>query len=123
MSGVNKLFLLGRLTKDPEMVDLPNGSKMTKFTVVTNDRYKDKDGNQQEEAEFTNLVAWSNQAKVIGENKKKGDEIFIVAKKKTSRWEDKETKEPRSKIEFHVTEFEFCGRAVVNKDEDLPFNA
>lgn len=126
MSGVNKLMLLGRLAADPELRTLPNGAKICEFTVVTNDRYTDKSGQPQEETEYTNLTAWANQAEVIGNNKKKGEEIWVVAKKKTSKWETPEG-EKRSKIEFHVKEFEFIGNRGKTsesiEEDELPFGA
>jgi len=123
MSNVNKMIILGRLTKDPELKSLTNGSKVCEFTVVTNERYNDKNGNKQEVAEFHNLIAWNKQAEVIAEHKRKGDEIFIMAKKKTAKWQDKDTGDNRSKVEFHVTEFEFVGtrNTQSQQDDSLPF--
>jgi len=124
MSSVNKMILLGRLTKDPILKTTTGGKKVCEFTVVTNERYSDKAGNKQEDSEFHNLIAWDRQAEVIAENKHKGDEIFVIAKKRTSSWEDKETHEKRQKIEFHVTEFEFVGPINNNnqpRKDTLPF--
>ena len=118
-TSVNKLMVLGRLTKDPEMKTLGNGTKLCEFTVATNERYKDKDGNQKEEAEFHNFIAWNKQAEIINQHKKKGEMLFVIGKKKTSRWETPEG-DKRSKIEFHVSEFEFVSTGA-SKSSDLPF--
>ena len=109
MGNLNKFMVLGRLTKDPELRSINDNTHICEFTIATNDRYKDKNGNLVEETEFHNFLAWNKQAEIINQYKKKGDEILVTAKKKTSKWKDKETGEPRSRIEFHVIEFEFVG--------------
>jgi single-strand DNA-binding protein len=127
MSGINKMMVLGRIVKDPELKSIPNGTQVCEFTVVTNERYTDKAGNKQEETEFTNFTAWGKQAEIIANNKKKGDEIFIIAKKKTKTWDKDGQKQ--YKTEFIVSEFEFIGGNKNNSnapsnnsnDDDLPF--
>jgi single-strand DNA-binding protein len=117
MSGVNVLTLLGRIAKEPELIDtVQSGSKLCKFTVVTNERFTDKAGQQQETTEYHHLLAWGSQAEVIANNKHTGDEIYLNAKKKTNKWETPEG-EKRSRIEFHVTNFEFIG-SKRKKDSD-----
>lgn len=127
MANVNKMMILGRLVKDPELRTIPSGKKVCEFTVVTSDRYTDANGQKKEESEFHNLTAWDKQAEVIAQNKKKGDEIFIIAKKKTRSWDADGKKQ--YKIEFYVQEFEFIGSnktsnsSVSAQDNDeLPFD-
>jgi len=109
MSSVNKFMVLGRLVKDPELRRTTGGKAVCEFTIVTNDRYVDKSGNTQEDPEYHDMVAWDKQAETIAQHKRKGDELFVVAKKRTSKWEDKTTGQKKQKVEFHVSEFEFVG--------------
>jgi single-strand DNA-binding protein len=125
MSSVNKMMILGNLTRDPELKTLPNGTKCCEFTIATSDRYT-KDNQTMEDTEFHNMVAWNKQAEVIAQNKKKGDMMFVTAKKKTASWDDKTTGKKQYKVEFHVQEFEFIGspkhtQPVQSSDNDLPF--
>ena len=125
MGGVNKFIVVGRLAKDPELVKLPNGTSKCEFTLVTSEKFT-KNGNSEEQSEFHNLTAWGKQADVIAQYKKKGEQLYVSAKKRTTSW-DKDGKK-QYKIEFHVVEFEFIGSAQnaqadnsAPEDDDLPF--
>ena len=126
MSSVNKFMVLGRLVKDPELRRTTGGKAVCEFTIVTNDRYVDKSGNTQEDPEYHDMVAWDKQAETIAQHKRKGDELFVVAKKRTSKWEDKATGQKKQKVEFHVSEFEFVGSRShpaqsSSAEDELPF--
>jgi len=125
MGGVNKFIVVGRLSKDPELVKLPNGTSKCEFTIVTSEKFT-KNGQAEEQSEFHNFTAWGKQADVIAQYKKKGEQMYVSAKKRTTSW-DKDGKK-QYKIEFHVVEFEFVGSAnntsadtSAPDDDELPF--
>jgi single-strand DNA-binding protein len=88
--GVNKVFLLGRLGKDPEMRATQGGMTVANFTLATSDRQKDAQGNWQDHTEWHNLVAFQRTAEIVRDYCKKGSQIFVEGKIQTRTWEDKE---------------------------------
>ena len=88
--GVNKVFLLGRLGKDPEMKATQGGMTIANFTLATSDRAKDAQGNWQDHTEWHNLVAFQRTAEIVRDYCKKGSQIFVEGKIQTRSWEDKE---------------------------------
>lgn len=91
MSGsVNKVIILGNLTKDPELRYSANGNAVANMSIATNRKWKDKQGEVQEEAEFHRLVAYDRIAEVAGEYLEKGRQVYIEGRLKTRKWEDKE---------------------------------
>ena len=69
--SVNKVILIGNLGKDPEIRSTPSGTPVAKFTLATNDRYKDKEGQWQDRTEWHNITAWARTAEIAGEYLKK----------------------------------------------------
>jgi len=90
MSGVNKVILVGRLGGDPEVKTLESGTKVAKFSLATTERYKDKEGNQQENTEWHNVVLWRGLADVTERYMKKGDQVYIEGRIKSRKWTDKD---------------------------------
>jgi single-strand DNA-binding protein len=91
MRGVNKAILVGNLGKDPEVQYLDNNVSVARFTLATNDSYKDKDGNRVDQTEWHNVVAWRGLAKIAEDYLKKGSRIYLEGKIRTRSWEDKQT--------------------------------
>lgn len=87
MFSLNRVELLGNLTKDPELRFAPNGKAVIKFTVATNHSYKDKEGEWQQIPQFTNVVFWGNSAKIIGQKVKKGNRIYVEGRLVTKTYE------------------------------------
>jgi single-strand DNA-binding protein len=98
--SVNKVILLGNLGKDPEVKYTPSGVPVAKFSLATNERYKDKSGEWQERTEWHNIVAWQRLAEIVGEYVKKGSKIYIEGRLQTSSWEDKQSGEKKYKTEI-----------------------
>ncbi len=98
--SVNKVILLGNLGKDPEVKYTPSGVPVAKFSLATNERYKDKGGEWQERTEWHNIVAWQRLAEIVGEYVKKGSKIYIEGRLQTSSWEDKQSGEKKYKTEI-----------------------
>ena len=100
--SVNKVILIGNLGKDPEVKVTPSGTPVAKFTLATNERYKDKNGQWQDRTEWHNLVAWQRTAEIIGEYVKKGSKIYVEGRLQTSSWDDKSTGEKMYGTEIFV---------------------
>ena len=89
--SVNKVILVGNLGKDPEVKFTPQGKPMAKFSLATNERYKDKDGQWQDRTEWHNIVLWERLAEIAGEYLKKGGKVYIEGRIRTDSWDDKQT--------------------------------
>jgi single-strand DNA-binding protein len=90
MSGVNKVILLGRLGKDPEVRVLEGDRKVAKFPLATSETYKDKTGQRVESTEWHNVEFWGPVVDVIDRYVKKGDMLYVEGKIRTRSYEDKE---------------------------------
>lgn len=95
---LNKAFVYGNLTRDPEMKALPSGQNVANFSVATNRVYKDKDGAKKEQVEFHNVVAFGRTADIIGQYMKKGRPIFVEGRIQTRSWEAEGKKNYRTEI-------------------------
>ncbi len=107
--SVNKVILIGNLGKDPEVKYTPNGTPVAKFSLATNERYKDKDGNWQDRTEWHNIVAWQRTAEIVGEYVKKGSKIYIEGRLRTDSWDDKNTGEKKYRTEIVVNDLVLLG--------------
>ncbi|HZX73774.1 MAG TPA: single-stranded DNA-binding protein [Cyclobacteriaceae bacterium] len=88
MSGVNKVILVGRLGKDPEVRNLENGATVANFTMATSESYKDKTtGDKKEVTEWHNIVVWRSLAEIAAKYLHKGDLVYIEGKLRTRSWE------------------------------------
>lgn len=95
---LNKVFLYGNLTRDPELKALPSGGQVVNFGLATNRTYKDKNGAKQETTEFHNVVAFGRTAEVIAQYMKKGRSLFIEGRLQTRSWESEGQKKYRTEI-------------------------
>ena len=86
----NKVQLIGNLGNDPEIITLESGKKLAKFSLATNEYYKDADGQKQTKTEWHNLIAWNKTAEIIEKYVSKGKEIAIEGKLTSRSWDDKE---------------------------------
>jgi single-strand DNA-binding protein len=86
----NKVQLIGRLGQDPEIINFADGNKMAKFSLATDDSYKDKDGNKVERAYWHNIVVKGGLVKVVENYVNKGKEIAVEGKLTNRSYEDKE---------------------------------
>jgi single-strand DNA-binding protein len=88
MSGVNKVILVGRLGKDPEVRNLDNGAVVANFTIATSESYKDKTtGEKKEITEWHNVVLWRGLAEIAQKYLHKGDMVYVEGKLRTRSWE------------------------------------
>ena len=104
---LNKVFLYGNLTRDPELKALPSGGQVVSFGLATNRSYKDKSGARQEATEFHNVVAFGRTAEVIAQYMKKGRPMFVEGRITTRSWEGKEDGKKQYRTEIVVENFQF----------------
>lgn len=106
---LNKAFLYGNLTRDPELRALPSGAQVASFGIATNRTFRNKEGQQQDQTEYHNIVAFGRQAEVIGQYLKKGRPVFIEGRIQTRSWEAEGKKNYRTEIV--VDNFQFGPQA------------
>ncbi len=88
--SLNKVLLLGNLGRDPEVRYTSSGRAVANFTVATSERWKDRDGNDQERTEWHRVVAWGRLGEVCGEYLSKGRQVFIEGRIQSREWEDQD---------------------------------
>jgi single-strand DNA-binding protein len=104
---LNKAFIFGNLTRDPEMKSLPNGNKVTSFSLATNRVYKDAQGAKQEQVEYHNVVVFGRQAETSAQYLKKGQGVMIEGRIQTRSWDDKTTGEKKYRTEIVADSVQF----------------
>lgn len=102
--SINKAFILGNVTRDPEMRYTPNGQAVTSFGVATNRRWKDASGAVQEETQFHDVVAWGKTAEAIAQILKKGTKVAVIGRLQTRSWEAPDGSK-RQRTEIVLDEF------------------
>ena len=91
MAGINKVILVGRLGRDPEVRYTPSGATVANFSIATSDEWKDKEtGQKQEKTEWHRIVAWRRLGEICGEYLRKGKQVYIEGKLQTRSWEDRD---------------------------------
>ena len=85
---LNKVMIIGNLGKDPEIRYTQSGSAVASFNVATTERFKDKNGQQQDQTEWHRIVAWGRLAEICGEYLHKGSKVYIEGKLQTRKWTD-----------------------------------
>ncbi len=108
MLGFNKVFVMGNLTRDPELKYTPNGQAVASFGMATNRRWTTPEGERREEAEFHNMVVWGRAAETINQYMKKGNPLFVEGRLKTNNWEGPDGVK-RQRTEIIIDQFQFLG--------------
>jgi single-strand DNA-binding protein len=90
MASVNKVILVGNVGRDPELRYTQGGQPVASFSIATNERFKDKDGNWKDRTEWHRIVAWGRLAEICGEYLRKGRQVYVEGRIQTRDWEDKE---------------------------------
>ncbi len=90
MASVNRVILVGNLGRDPELRYIPSGQAVANFTLATNDRWRDKEGNNQERTEWHRIVVWGKSAENCAQYLQKGRSVYIEGRLQTREWEDKD---------------------------------
>ena len=90
MAGVNKVILVGRLGRDPEVRYTSSGTAVANFSIATSEQWTNKDGEKQERTEWHKIVAWKRIGEICGEYLHKGSQIYIEGRLQTRDWEDRD---------------------------------
>ena len=106
---VNKVILVGNLGRDPEVRSTPSGQPVASFTLATNRRWKDKNGQRQEQTEWHNIVVWGKQAEIAGQYLTKGKQIYLEGRLQTRSWDDRQTGEKKYRTEIVCDNFQMLG--------------
>ena len=106
--SVNKVILLGRLTKDPEIKYTPGSKAVANFSIATNETYYDKSGQKKERTEYHNLVVWGKLGELCGQYLSKGKQAYFEGRLQTRSWDAKDGSK-RYTTEVNVREVQFIG--------------
>lgn len=93
MSGVNKVILIGRLGRDPELRHTKGGTAVANMSIATDDSFTDKEGNRQKTTEWHRIVMWDKTAENCVKYLNKGSQVYVEGKLQTRKWEDKDGQE------------------------------
>ena len=110
MAQLNKVFLMGNLTRDPELRRLPSGTAVTELGLALNRSFTGKDGEKREEVVFIDVTVWDRQAETCCQYLKKGKAVHVEGYLKMDSWDDKATGEKRSKIKVQADRVQFLDR-------------
>jgi single-strand DNA-binding protein len=97
---INKVILVGRLGKDPEIRSTPQGNTVAKFTLATDEKFTDRAGEKQERTEWHNIVAWGKLGEICGQYLRKGKLVYIEGSIRTDSWDDKESGQKKYRTEI-----------------------
>ncbi len=98
MANVNKVILIGNVTRDVESKALPSGSSLASLSLAVNRSYKTESGEKREEVTFVDVELWGRVAEIAAQYVKKGSPLYVEGRLKMDSWEDKETGQKRSKM-------------------------
>lgn len=118
MPSVNKVILIGNLTKDPSVKFLPNGDAVCNFSIACNETWKDKNGQKQEKVEFINIVMYRKLAEIAGEYLKKGRPVYLEGRLQTREWEKEGIK--RYTTEIIADSMQMLGGKDGNQESNAP---
>ena len=109
MASLNKVLLIGNLTRDPELRYIPSGSAVASFTVASNRVYKSQTGEKKEEVSFIKVVVWGRMAETCNEYLKKGSPVFVEGRLQSRSWDGPDGQK-RSATEVVALNVQFLGR-------------
>lgn len=109
MANFNKVYLIGNLTRDPELRVTPKGTAICQFGLAVNRQFKDESGALRDETTFVDIEAWGKQGETIAKYCTKGRPLFVEGRLKFDQWEDKTSGQKRSKLKVVLEGFQFLG--------------
>jgi single-strand DNA-binding protein len=109
MPSLNKVMLMGNLTRDPELRVTPKGTSICQFSLAINRQYKMESGEAREEVIYVDIEAWGKQGETIAKYCSKGRPLYVEGRLRLDQWEDKNTKEKRSRMKVVLEGFQFLG--------------
>ena len=118
-ASLNKVMLIGNLTRDPELRYIPSGQAVTTFTVAVNRTYNSQSGEKKEEVSFIRIVAWARLAEVCNEYLKKGSPVFVEGRLQSRNWEAQDGTK-RSTVEVIAQSVQFLSRGPRQEETGEP---
>ncbi|MBI4227793.1 MAG: single-stranded DNA-binding protein [Candidatus Omnitrophica bacterium] len=118
MANLNKVILIGNITRDPELRYIPSGTAVATFTVATNRAYTLASGEKREESCFVRVVTWGRQAELCGQYLSKGSPVCVEGRLQSRSWETPDGQK-RSTIEVVAQNVQFLGKAAPKASEEL----
>jgi single-strand DNA-binding protein len=109
MANFNKVYLIGNLTRDPELRVTPKGTAICQFGLAVNRQFKEESGAMRDETTFVDIEAWGKQGETIAKYCTKGRPLFVEGRLKFDQWEDKTSGQKRSKLKVVLEGFQFLG--------------
>src|SRR3954471_5832224 len=109
MPSLNKVMLMGNLTRDPELRVTPKGTPICQFSLAINRQFKMESGESREEVTYVDIEAWGKQGETIAKYCTKGRPLYVEGRLRLDQWEDKNTKEKRSRMKIVLEGFQFLG--------------
>jgi len=107
MAYLNKVFLIGNLTRDPELRVTPKGTPICQFGIAVNRQFKDESGATRDETTFVDIEAWGKQGELVAKYLTKGSPAMVEGRLKLDQWEDKATNQKRSKLKVVLDNVQF----------------
>ncbi len=115
MADLNKVFLIGNLTRDPELRYIPSGTAVANFSLAINRSYTSQSGEKKEEVCFVRVIVWGRQAETCGQYLNKGSLVFVEGRLSYRSWESEGQK--RSTLEVRAERVQFMGKPVAKSGE------
>lgn len=109
MAYLNKVFLIGNLTRDPELRTTPKGTAVCQFGIAVSRQFKDESGATREEATFVDVEAWGKQGELVAKYLSKGSPAMVEGRLRFDQWEDKQSGQKRSKLKVVLENVQFLG--------------
>ncbi len=109
MASLNKVFLIGNLTRDPELRVTPKGTAICQFGIAVNRQFKDDSGATRDETTFVDIEAWGKQGELVSKYLGKGSQCMVEGRLKLDQWEDKTSGQKRSRLKVVLENVQFLG--------------
>lgn len=116
MANLNRVLLMGNLTRDVKLSYLPSSTAVAELGMAVNRNWVGQDGQKHEEVTFVDLVMYGKRAEILNKYLHKGDPLFVEGRLKLDSWDDKQTGQKRSKMRVMIENFEFLGRGGGSRD-------
>jgi single-strand DNA-binding protein len=117
MANLNRVLLIGNLTRDPELRYTPKGTAVTEIGLAVNRVYTGEDGERKEETTFVDVTLWARLAEIAGQYLKKGRPVFVEGRLQLDTWDDKQTGQKRSKLRVVAENIQLLGS---RQETELP---
>ncbi|MGK0187361.1 MAG: single stranded DNA-binding protein [Verrucomicrobiales bacterium] len=120
MNSLNKVMLIGNLTRDPDVRYTAKGSAVADLSIALNRQFSNEAGERIEEATFVDVIAWNKSAEMAREHLSKGRKVYVEGRLQLDTWEDKETRQPRQKMRIVAERLDFADAKPKQDDSPNP---